>query len=355
MDILQLLGLGGQGRRPVLNQAQGMGQELPPIAGDPLPVGSPDPATEIVVNGSTPYDEPQRAPMGLDNLDVLRGVQEQNASAPARSGMFGVKGTLRDVIGTIGDAFLTQAGRDTVYAPRRQNERESDALAGFTGEDPAAAMAAVERLADVNPEAARELMTAIQTNQLRTAQAQSLQQSRESLINDRTDDQKERGLNRLTRLVAAGAPYPVVAAAATQYGITAEELARFGVVEGMTDEARRSFANSDMSVPQQYEQPRADARLELAERNTAATESNARSNAQRAARPPAGRAPRSQTELEYYQEISAKPVSQRTPEERAWAEDYIRPPATSRSGRRQVAPAAPATRVINGRTFSLPN
>ncbi len=63
-----------------------------------------------------------------------------------RAGMFGVKGTLRDVIGTLGDAFLVQSGNAPMYAPRRREERIGDAMRGMT-QDYDSMMQASERLA----------------------------------------------------------------------------------------------------------------------------------------------------------------------------------------------------------------
>lgn len=48
---------------------------------------------------------------------------------PEHKGLFGMKGTLRDVVGTLGDAFLVASGNKAMYAPRRQAERASDAMA----------------------------------------------------------------------------------------------------------------------------------------------------------------------------------------------------------------------------------
>lgn len=65
---------------------------------------------------------------------------------PERKGMFGVKGTLRDIIGTIGDAFLMNEGRDPLYYQQRQNEKIGDALRGLN-DDP---MGAIQRVSAVD-------------------------------------------------------------------------------------------------------------------------------------------------------------------------------------------------------------
>lgn len=67
---------------------------------------------------------------------------EQAASSP--EGMFGISGTGRDILGTLGDAFLLQSGNDPIYAPKRQNEKFSEAMQGFV-DNP---LAAVQQLTD---------------------------------------------------------------------------------------------------------------------------------------------------------------------------------------------------------------
>lgn len=47
---------------------------------------------------------------------------------PVRKGMFGIKGTFRDILGTLGDALLMGNNQQAMYAPRRQQEKIADAL-----------------------------------------------------------------------------------------------------------------------------------------------------------------------------------------------------------------------------------
>lgn len=120
---------------------------LGPQAATMIGQGAGAPATEdIVVSGAVP---PRPAPVdtstppNLGNRDILEEAAQARANAPQRTGMFGTKGTLRDILGTIGDAFLVQSGNKAMYAPHRQQEKMSDALAGFS-DNP---LAAIERLA----------------------------------------------------------------------------------------------------------------------------------------------------------------------------------------------------------------
>jgi len=105
----------------------------------------------------------KRSASGMtSNSDTAQNM-EPNASRrkipgePAggnRAGRFGVRGTLRDILGTLGDAFAAQAGDKPVYSGRRQQEREMDALGKDWTSDP---MAAADRMANANPDTAQDM------------------------------------------------------------------------------------------------------------------------------------------------------------------------------------------------------
>lgn len=54
-----------------------------------------------------------------------------NAAAAEPTGMFGVKGTLRDILGTIGDSFLVQSGNNPMYYQQMQSEKRAAAMEDF--------------------------------------------------------------------------------------------------------------------------------------------------------------------------------------------------------------------------------
>lgn len=68
-------------------------------------------------------------------------------------GMFGLHGAARNILGTLGDAFLVQSGNHPVYAPQRDREREANAMRTLT-DDP---MHAIQALSRENPAAARTM------------------------------------------------------------------------------------------------------------------------------------------------------------------------------------------------------
>ena len=79
----------------------------------------------------------------LGNRGVLEEAGDAASNAPQRKGMFGIKGTFRDILGTVGDAFLLGSGGNTIYRDQREREKMGDAMAGMSTD----AMGAAERLA----------------------------------------------------------------------------------------------------------------------------------------------------------------------------------------------------------------
>lgn len=152
----------------------------------PAPVAGVDasvPAASVRQQGNTPG---AIAP-DMGNQRYLQQAQDALQQAPQHKGMFGVSGTLRDVLGTLGDAFLVQGDGKAVYQPKRQQERESDAQGGFTS-DP---MAAVERLSQVNPAMGQTLLNNLQERQVGLAAAKARAANADSLNQDRLARQKD--------------------------------------------------------------------------------------------------------------------------------------------------------------------
>jgi len=258
-----------------------------------------------------------------------RGYLEEAAAslegAPQRSGMFGTKGTLRDILGVVGDAFLTQAGRNTVYAPQRQREKMADAMTGFTNSEESA-LAAIERMTQAGfGDQAAKLHEAMQQSKLRQAQTESLNTGRQNQAADRDwgNFKDARALASRMMQAAGGDPEKVAYAMqeinniATRLKIDPEDL---GVFEGMTDEQRAVLAGSDLTVNQAMNLP-------IRQQNADTSRMNAKTSQSRAATQ-ASRPNRSITPTEYLQGLISKPEEQRTPEEKAYIEKQ-----TTRSSR----------------------
>lgn len=116
VGLAELLGF-GRPKRP------GYMQEEPPMAPGLGAVPSGAPAAPMA-------EEPQGG-VGEDIIASSRLPLEHK-------GMFGIKGTPRNILGVLGDAFLVQAGKDPLYMNTRRNERYADAMLNFN-EDPIAA------------------------------------------------------------------------------------------------------------------------------------------------------------------------------------------------------------------------
>jgi hypothetical protein len=247
-----------------------------------------------------------------------------------------VKGTLRNVLGTLGDAFLINAGHDPIFAPQRQMERTGDALYGFT-DNPAAA---IERLTQVNPQAALALDEYIRGHELDMAKQDAIEGKNQEAV--RTADRAALGefQDRASRLLGAAGDDPaqlqeamrLIDKWATAYGVNPGDL---GLDQMLTPAQARLFAGSDMRVVQQLQRGEAARRADTAEFNAQTSRMNAE-------RP---RPARAQSPLEYYQELSRIPEGDRTQEQKAFMRQYTEGKGGSRSssGRRSVNPDSGST------------
>ena len=230
----------------------------------------------IVVNGERPA--PRSAPKPLQSLlaepdpklrEELAGRAE---NYPERKGkLFGTKGTLRDVLGTLGDAFLVQSGNKAVYGPRRDQERLSDALAGLYTGNESEQLAALEQASYENPEMAQQIYSDYMQNKARQAQVQSLSDGRESVIADRKYKQLQDFGNYAARLLAKAdtperrtAAMNVIKTRAAKLEIDPTEL---GINDDMTDDERAVLGAGDMTVNQQQQLPLAQQRVGIAQQN----------------------------------------------------------------------------------------
>lgn len=217
---------------------------------------------DILVQGAKPGSTPLQ---GLGNRDQLEEALQASQNAPERKGMFGTKGTLREILGTVGDAFLIQSGNNPIYTPRRQQEKLSDAYAGFTGasgENPEEVLknqqAALERLAATpgGVEIAQKAYAQMQDNQARMAASQNTT----SYKNDALYLQKIDKLGKLASNIYAGTKTPEETEAATQRLIgLAQALkvdpADLGVKPGMSAEDIRAIALGNQTPYQQASIP----------------------------------------------------------------------------------------------------
>lgn len=285
-------------------------------------------------------DAPSRGrvdPRYVLNDDRIAPRPEELKEILPRRGKFGVKGTLREILGTLGDAFLVQGGRDAVYEPRRQRERAGDAMFG-AADDP---LQAAERLAAQGfVKEAQDLIAETQNNDYRQGMLASTEGNRQDMARDRAYTNVMQAQTQLQRILAnANSPEqrkrlidyygPLLAGRA---GVTPQDI---GIFENMSDEDIDAFARGDMTVNQTEALPLRKEQLRISQQNA----DSARIAATRPRNPPPR--PRADTDQEYYRDLSQVPPNQRTVEENEWMQMYIngRSRGGRRDGRRDVQPA----------------
>lgn len=258
----------------------------------------------------------------MDNTEAIRkrkrAVEAGEAEADRR-GMFGVKGTLRDVLGLVGDSFLMGQGKDPMYQARRDRERLSDAQAGFSINPRAAA----ERMGYYDPAAGREALNDYEQQELRRAQQQSLEDTRQSQIETRNYNLLKDGRALAQRILAqpgafgpdgnlSPAAQRLLANAAQNAGTTVEGL----IGQDMTPEALRLFGEADMTVNQQRNLPIQQQRANASTVQAAAADRRSR-------REPTPKQSRAKTDGERFDEFRAIPEGKRTRDQQDFIDDYV--------------------------------
>lgn len=343
--------------RDMLAGPGGFNPAAPPVQldenGRPLVFG-PDGTVigdDITVDASVPsrpefsQEQPELLPSYRNDYE-LEELQDVRDRAPSRKGMFGIKGTFRDILGAIGDTFLMASDNDPYYQPRRDRERASDAMVGFTrGGDQS--KAAMERLAYENPELAQELYKIYNQAETNRANSESQKASRESMIQDRRYRTTMDMGNYAARLLAAAGDDPArqaqalaqIEQRAALFGIGLDDI---GLSKTMDPDQLGMYSFGDMTVNQQQNLPLRQRQVATGEKNA----DTARINANRPRNPPPR--PRADTELEYYRAVSNIPATERTAEETAFMQRYIQGTGGSRRSSGRVVPPPPANPRFKG-------
>jgi hypothetical protein len=157
-------------------------------------------------------------------------------------------------------------------------------MVGYTN-SPEAAMAAVERVTQIDPAAGRALFEQIQADELRRAQIESTRANQQSQAQTRGwDDYKDLRNYAARTLQAVETPedfqyaMSVISSMAQRAGVTLEEL---GITDNMTPEQRAIYAGGDMTVNQQMNYPLAVQRVAQGQQNAdSATRNSTRPRAQ---------------------------------------------------------------------------
>lgn len=316
-------------------------EEAAPLMGE----GNVDPRT-IEVAAAAPRmsrGDPTATeePLQLGNAALLLEAQAAGENAPERKrGYFGTKGTLRNILGTLSDAFLVQGGADPQYAPLRERERLADAMTGYTQ----------------NPQAAAERM-AYQGFGDQSTKVWNDSQNRE--INQGTLAAKQEEIARKA-LEDGDQRYKQYATLFSQYAGSADAETWPRAKEILKTLKQRGGLGEEFVIPDEYD-PRlmrtyqfggmpATNQVRSVDKNEDQAwdrEKFGRAEAGRMARdnPPAAHQPRSQTDLEYFKEVGSIPEARRTQEQKDFYKKYTQGTGRRRgrgrgttSTRRQVTP-----------------
>lgn len=181
-------------------------------------------AIPVDPNATTEVDElsvvaPPRKPLNYDNRADAEAVQAALANMPkvsgagANPGLWGLlpegrrHGTLRNVLGAIGDAFLVQSGADPIYGPRMERKQEGMAMAGYAQKPETA----IERMAALGtPDAmkhAQSMMGDTRQRDIAEQNAEYQNQYRQDNMQLRRDQEADLSRNRDDNIIVRMAPY----------------------------------------------------------------------------------------------------------------------------------------------------
>ena len=179
-------------------------QAQPDVAPPTLGGTAPDLSTILTPPGQLPgQGAPVSMPMEMSAAQGQPAAEPMPQAEPADnrpSGMFGMKGTIRDIIGTLGDALLVGGGGQAVYAPQKREEKLGMAMQGFD-QDPEGAIARMQAQG-FGKEAAEARETLIKQRAEQT-KFKFLERKDSREEREATNDEYEAGLELGGRLGAA--------------------------------------------------------------------------------------------------------------------------------------------------------
>ncbi len=166
-----------------------------------------------VFNKGVSQDAPPPS-MNYNNSQDVRAVNDsltQPQGGSTNPGIYGLlpqgmqHGTLRNVLGALGDAFLVQAGDQPHYRQHMEQQAMGQAMAGVNMDDPASVSAGIQRLMATGSPGAMDMADKInqqfQQAQLRKATIDNTNVYREGVLSDRqqyhADETNARNLSTL--------------------------------------------------------------------------------------------------------------------------------------------------------------
>lgn len=274
------------------------------------------PDGRVMIDQAAPDMSP--LPRGSASPQELAGTRNYDNLDPHK-GMFGLKGTMRDILGTLGDAMLIGGGGKAMYTPQKQQERMGDAMVGFGSGDEVTDLAVLRRVAQQDPVMAQKLLDQMNQRKYQQAQAQNAQEKTKQ--DAQTDAQKayDTGSKIYGSALRGMGPgkynKPMLDAIAKQYGLPAD---LFNAPEQFDGNWAEPYIRQGTPVNQQentaIREEQGNRRLNLTEQQGNArigetgrhNRVNEKIAQQRANKPAAGREPRSRTDQETFIEIGRK-------------------------------------------------
>lgn len=227
----------------------------------------------------------QGAPATQNDIDSTQKLQ----GLPEHKGMFGVKGTLRNVIGMIGDALLVGSGMKPIYAPIRRREELGDRMIGFNSENDQDIRDSISRVTAYDPEAGAALRKQYDDRleyqgrlEIAKSAAADKAQKDKLIAIDNTRKYAENLLGSVTNEAHLPAALAMIERVATMNGVTLDDL---GITNNMTPEDRRIYSRGHMNTTQQIQGEQRDRQLDIGQQNADANTTRAEREPQPRAAP----------------------------------------------------------------------
>ena len=226
-----------------------------PDAAPPPTLGgtAPDLSTILTPPGQLPgQGAPVEMPMEISAAQGQPPVPQAEPVDNRPSGMFGMKGTIRDIIGTLGDALLVGGGGQAVYAPQKREEKLGMAMQGFN-EDPEAAIARMQ--AQGFGKEAAEAREALERKKFEEAKLAVMERKDNREAREATDKEQQAALNLAGRIGMAMDEnnWPAMRKWYEQFFVSRKMQPPIDLPEEYSEEARQDIIEMGMGAEKQAE------------------------------------------------------------------------------------------------------
>lgn len=107
-------------------------------------------------------------------------------------------GTLRNILGALGDAFLVGGGGQAQYGPRMERQQIGEAMAGYNPDDPQSVQAAIQRVAATGSPGSVEVADQLQKNANDIALRKQVMEQNNWYRQSQIDSRGDQALQRMT-------------------------------------------------------------------------------------------------------------------------------------------------------------